>query len=117
MKPATAKSAKEVKAAKESKAFEFTAPPAVVKQSSKVFNGVFTGGVTAKQPFVPKADPLPVYVNPVKSVFSTAVSKKQVSQPTRALQSAVVMVVASAEAKVRPQSVAVQGHAQHQSRP
>jgi hypothetical protein len=81
MKPATAKSAKEVKAAKESKAFEFTAPPAVTKQASKPFNGVFTGGVTAKQPFVPKADPLPVYVNPVKSVFSTAVSKKQVGTP------------------------------------
>jgi hypothetical protein len=58
--------------------FDFTAPPPVTKQSSKPFNGVFTGGVTAKQPFVPKADPLPVYVNPVKSVFSTAVSKKQV---------------------------------------
>ena len=79
MKPATAKPAKEVKAAKESKAFDFTAPPAVAKQASKPFNGVFTGGVTAKQPFVPKADPLPVYVNPVKSVFSTAVQKKQVS--------------------------------------
>jgi hypothetical protein len=79
MKPATAKSTKEVKAAKENKTFEFTAPPVVAKQSSKVFNGVFTGGVTAKQPFVPKADPLPVYVNPVKSVFSTAVSKKQVT--------------------------------------
>jgi hypothetical protein len=78
MKPATAKSAKEVKAAKETKAFDFTAPPAVTKQASKAFNGVFTGGITAKQPFVPKADPLPVYVNPVKSVFTTVVSKKMV---------------------------------------
>ena len=81
MKPATAKSTKEVKAAKDNKAFDFTAPPPVTKQSSKPFNGVFMGGVTAKQPFVPKADPLPVYVNPVKSVFSTAVSKKQVVDP------------------------------------
>jgi hypothetical protein len=78
MKPATAKSTKEVKAAKESKAFDFTAPPPVAKQASKPFNGVFSGGiVSAKQPFVPKADPLPVYVNPVKSVFTTVVSKKQ----------------------------------------
>ena len=78
MKPATAKSTKEVKAAKENKTFDFTAPPPVAKQASKAFNGVFTGGITAKQPFVPKADPLPVYVNPVKSVFSTVVPKKQV---------------------------------------
>jgi hypothetical protein len=78
MKPAKAKSAKEVKAAKESKAFDFTAPVEVAKQGSKVFNGVFTGGiVTAKQPFVPKADPLPVYQNPVKSVFTTSTAKPQ----------------------------------------
>ena len=74
-KPLTSKSAKEVKAAKESKAFDFTAPAAVAKQPSKPFNGVFTGGVTAKQPFVPKTDPLSPYQNPVKSVFTTAFAK------------------------------------------
>jgi hypothetical protein len=117
MKPATAKSAKEVKAAKESKAFDFTAPPAVTKQASKPFNGVFTGGVTAKQPFVPKADPLPVYVNPVKSVFSTAVSKKQVSVSIYLLRLVLINFWGAAQAQVRPASVAVKGHAQHQSWP
>jgi hypothetical protein len=110
MKPATAKSAKEVKAAKESKAFDFTAPPAVAKQASKPFNGVFTGGVTAKQPFVPKADPLPVYVNPVKSVFSTAVSKKQVSASIHS-PCVLVFTCCAAQAEVRSQGFAVQGHA------